>query len=228
MSLEQSPAADCATGADTARLQTWTGRYAVSPGLFEIRPRCLPRDVQPILDESLDCIIGYHRRFGIRSHLFDLNGDMFAVREDLTSLQPLEKRDPVLVSGKLWNEQVRGITTLGLMGTGVTLAPAALAQLRARFAGLAQSSLLYREAALVRMDDAQRFVPVHILRLAMRHGDRIAPPPGLVRGTRYLARMLIRRQPFILDLVTANTNTTIVQFEYWRYADILPASRSRV
>lgn len=35
--------------------------------------------------------------------------------------------------------------------------------------------------------------------------------------------MLIRRQPFMLDLVTLNGNTTIVDFEYWRYVDRLPA-----
>ncbi|KAI3589790.1 hypothetical protein D9X30_5373 [Cupriavidus sp. U2] len=225
MSLELTPA-NAETGAETdaAALKTWTGRYAVSAGLFEVRPRYLPRDARPILDDDLDCIIGYHRRFGLRSHLYDLNGDMFSVAEDLSNLPPPEKRDPLMVVGGLWRANVRGVTAVGLTGTGATLATATLAQLRTRFARLAQSSLLYRGAALARMDDPQRFVPVHILRLAMRHGESVTPPPGLTRASRYLASMLIRRQPFMLDVVTANGNTTIVDFEYWRYADALPAA----
>ncbi|WP_066735830.1 hypothetical protein [Cupriavidus sp. D384] len=225
MSLELSPAnTENDYGADAGLLKTWTGHYAVSAGLFEVRPRYLPRDARPILDEDLDCIIGYHRRFGLRSHLYDLNGDMFAVSEDLSSLPPPEKRDPLVVVGGLWRANVRGLTAVGLTGTGAALAPATLAQLRTRFARLAQSSLLYRGAALARMDDPQRFVPVHILRLAMRHGEATAAPPALTRASRYLTCMLIRRQPFMLDLVTMNGNTTIVDFEYWRYVDALPAA----
>jgi hypothetical protein len=225
MSLELSSAnAETGAGASPAALQTWTGHYAVSAGLFEIRPRYLPRDVRPILDEDLDCIIGYHRRFGLCSHLYDLNGDMFSVYEDLSTLPPPEKRDPLMVVGGLWRANVRGLTAVGLTGTGANFTPATLAQLRTRFARLAQSSLLYQGAALARMDDPQRFVPVHILRLAMRHGDAVAPPPGLCRASRYLSCMLIRRQPFMLDVVTLNGNTTIVDFEYWRYVDALPAA----
>lgn len=225
MSLELPPAlATSDSNPDATALQTWTGRYAVSAGLFEIRPPFLARDARPVFDEDLDCIIGYHRRFGLRSHLYDLNGDMFAIWEDLTAIPAPEKRDPLLVVGGLWSENVRGVTPLGMTGTGATLAPSSLAQLRGRFAGLAKSTLLYWGAALARMNDTQRFVPVHILRLAMRHGDLAPAPSSLPRGARYLARMLIRRQAYMLDLVTANGNTTIVDFEYWRYADALPAA----
>ncbi|WP_257993422.1 hypothetical protein [Cupriavidus pauculus] len=185
MSLELSPAsADGFAETHAAALKTWTGHYAVSAGLFEIRPPYLPRDARPVLDEDLDCIIGYHRRFGLRSHLYDLNGDMFSVSEDLSSLPPPEKRDPLMVVGGLWRANVRGLTGVGLTGTGATMPAATLAQLRTRFAHLAQSSLLYRDAALTRMDDPQRFVPVHILRLAMRHGETVSPPPGLPRASR--------------------------------------------
>ena len=41
-----------------------------------------------------------------------------------------------------------------------------------------------------------------------------------------MIRLRIRRLPFMLDLVTAQANTTIVGFEYWRYADALPATGS--
>ncbi|GJG96291.1 hypothetical protein [Cupriavidus pauculus] len=224
MSLELLPAStDIDPAMEADALRTWTGRYAVSAGLFEIRPCYLPRDTRPILDEDLDCIIGYQRRFGQRSHLYDLNGAMFSITEDCSPQAPPEKRDPLLVVGGLWRENVRGPTALGLTGTGAALAPAMLAQLRTRFASLAKSSLLYRNAAMTRMEDPQRLVPVHILRLAMRYGERIAPPSILKRAARYQVRMLIPRLPFILDLVTTNANTTIVDFEYWRYADTMPA-----
>ena len=38
------------------------------------------------------------------------------------------------------------MTALGLTGSGMALAPAMLAQLRTRFAGLAERPLLYRRA----------------------------------------------------------------------------------
>lgn len=208
-------------------LKPWTGRHAVSAGLFEIRPRFLPADVRPVLDDDLDCIIGYYRRFGARAHLFDLDANACWVWEETQPLPPPEKRDPVLVVGGLWVENARGVTALGLTGTGAPLSAPVIASLRSRFAALARSPLLYSEAALARMEDPQRFLPVHILRLAMSHGERAAPPLAQPDARRYLARMLVRRQPFMVNLVTAHEDTTILDFEYWRYADTMPAAAWR-
>jgi len=216
------PLVNDARSAGAAR--TWTGRYAVSAGLFEIRPARIPSDVTPVFDDDLDCIIGYQRSFARRCHLFDLNGEMLSVWEDTRELPPPEKRDSLMVVGGLWKANVRGMTALGLYGSGLALAPTTLARLRNRFARLARAPLLFAEAAHARMSDAQRFAPVHILRLAMRHGEQHDPPPGLNGVSHYLARLQIRRLPFMLDLVTADKDTTIVRFEYWRYADALPAT----
>jgi hypothetical protein len=208
----------------SGRTLTWTGHYAVSAGLFEIRPPRIPRDARPVFDEDLDCIIGYQRSFGGCYQLYDLNGDMTAIWEGLQDTVPVEKRDPMLVVGGLWAANVRGLTALALPGIGSAMAPTTLALLRKRFSGLAAAPLLFTAAAHTTMNDAHRFVPVHILRLAMRHGDRIQPPPGVPGAARYLARMAIRRRPCMLDVVTTHGNATIVQFEYWSYADTLPAA----
>ncbi len=227
MSLELSPTyAESEATADAARI--WTGRHATSAALFEIRSPYLPRDVQPILDEDHDCIVGYYRRFANRSHVFDLNANMVAVWQDRKKWPPPAKRDPVLVVGGDWGEGVHGATPISLTGAGLALTPTVLAHLRKVFGVLAQPTLLYREAALARMVDAHRYVPCHVLRLAIRYGEPSEPPYGLPRAARYLSRMLIRRQPYLLDLVTMNVNTTIVQFDYWRYADNLPATGAAV
>lgn len=202
----------------------WTGHYAASAGLFEIRPPRLPRDTRPVFDEDLDCIIGYQRSFNERHHLYDLSGDMVAIWEGMKDPLPPEKRDPLLVVGGLWAAHVRGMTALALPGTGSAMASGTLALLRKRFSGLSPAPLLFTAAAHATMDDTKRFVPVHILRLAMRHGDPITPPPDIPGAARYLARMLIRRRPCMLDVVTTHANATVVQFEYWAYADTLPVA----
>jgi len=178
----------------------------------------------PVFDDDLDCIIGYQRSFARRCHLFDLNGEMLGVWEDTRELPPPEKRDSLLVVGGLWKANVRGMTALGLYGSGMALAPTTLARLRNRFARLAQAPLLFAEAAHGSMSDAQRFAPVHILRLAMRHGEQHSPPPGQSGVSRYLARLFVRRLSFTLELITADKDTTVVRFDYWRYADALPAT----
>ncbi|WP_454764356.1 hypothetical protein [Cupriavidus campinensis] len=223
MSLDVLPAEITLQAASGLAL-TWTGHYAAPAALFEIRPPRIPRDVRPVFDEDLDCIIGYQRGFGERYHLYDLNGDMMAIWEGMKDSLPAGKRDPLLVVGGLWAANVRGITALALPGTGSAMAATTLALLRKRFSGLSPAPLLFTAAGHANMDDPKRFVPVHILRLAMRHGERIKPPPDLPGAARYLARMTIRRRPYMLDVVTANANATIVQFEYWAYADTLPAA----
>lgn len=207
MSLDLLP--ENADLASTAAPRPWTGRYAVSAGLFEIRPRQLPCDVRPVLDDDLDCIIGYQRTFAYRSYRYDLNGNMLAVWEAMKDLSPPEKRDSVLVVG--------GHRCPDCADHGGAIAQAFR---RSRTLAAAVHRGTHR-----RMDDPERFLPVHILRLAMRHGERAAPPPGWPGATRYLVRMLIRRLPFTLDVVTANTDTVVVQFDYWRYADTLPDAR---
>ena len=52
----------------------------------------------------------------------------------------------------------------------------------------------------------------------------MAPRSGLTRASHYLICRMIQRQPFMLDLVTMNGNTTIADLEYWRYVDALPAA----
>jgi tryptophan 2,3-dioxygenase len=83
---------------------------------------------------------------------------MLGVWEAMTALPPPEERDSLMVVGGLWKANVRGMTALGLNGSGMALAPAMLAQLRSRFAALADTPLLYAEAARARMSDPQRFV----------------------------------------------------------------------
>ncbi len=80
MSLDVLPD-EIALQAVSGQTLTWTGHYAVSAGLFEIRPPRIPRDARPVFDEDLDCIIGYQRSFGGCYHLYDLNGDMTAIWE---------------------------------------------------------------------------------------------------------------------------------------------------
>ncbi|MGO4305946.1 hypothetical protein [Cupriavidus sp. RAF12] len=144
MSLDLLPseyAAQLAIGA----IRPWTGHHAGSASLFEVRPPHIPCDVRPVFDEDLDCIIGYHRVFRERCYLYDLTGDMAAIWEGMKDLPPPAQHDTLLVAGGLWAANVRGMTALGIAGSGVALAPTTLAQLRKRFAGLTQVPLHFTE-----------------------------------------------------------------------------------
>lgn len=200
-----------------ARARAWTGRYPHSAGSFEIRPWRLPRDVLPVYDEELDCIVGYQRAFARRCQLHDLNGDVSEVWACTTFLPEPDLRDRLLVVGGLWTARVRGMTPLGVAGCGAAVTPTAVGALRRRFMALAQSPLFYAESAHARMQERASFVPVHILRLALRHGDRLATPPELGAVSRYSAIMWLRRTPHVLDVLMSADGSTVLRFDYWHY-----------
>lgn len=209
-----------------AHARAWTGRYPASAGMYEIRPRNLPRDVLPIYDEELDCIVGYQRAFARRCQLHDLNGEVIEVWACTAFLPEPDFRDSLLVIGGLWTTRVRGMTAAGVPGCGAPVTPTATSALRQHFMTLAQSPLFYTEAALARMQNRDTFVPVHIIRQAVRHGERLPTPPELGAVSRYSTIMWLRQMPCVLDVLTSNDGSTVLRFDYWHYLEMPPAAIS--
>ncbi|CAG2151382.1 hypothetical protein [Cupriavidus plantarum] len=207
-----------AIDAACAQARAWTGPYPAPAGIFEVRPRRLPCDALPVYDDELGCVVGYLRTHARRGQLMNLDGDVIAVWACNAFLPEPDLRDDVLVVGGLWTPRVRGMTPLGIAGSGAPVMPNAVSMLRQHFMALAQEPLFYTEAALARMQELAHFVPVHILRLALRHGDRLAPPAGLAGVARYSSLMWLRRVPHVLDVATSADGLTILRFEYWHYA----------
>lgn len=152
----------------------WSGTYPGSPGRFQLRVHRLPRDAVPVYDDDIDCIIGYQRIFGRVAYAFDLLGEsarLWSLQDDDAVPCSGETR---LTVGDLWQPGVRAMTRAGQWGCGALIGKEAHATLRRRFAELSNASLLLAPAALQRMSDVEQFVPIHILRLAILTGRRVA------------------------------------------------------
>jgi len=155
----------------------WSGRSPISSGQFDVRPPNVPRTAKPIYDADLDCIIGYQTGLSGVFRTYDLEGRV-SVSERPLEAPLFDPFDVVFVIGGLWKAGVRQLTRAGVRGLGVTMGQVTLLGLRARFSALSKRPLRFAAAPLAHMQEEGRFVPVHILRLAIRYGKRTADPKG--------------------------------------------------
>ncbi|CAG2137533.1 hypothetical protein [Cupriavidus numazuensis] len=193
----------------------WAGRYPVSPGWFEIRPVRIPRDARPVYDEDFDCITGYHRHFGRTALTYDLLGGFVAIDEvGEAGLQ--QAGAPYLAIGALWQPGAAGVTRAGFHAEGAALGARTGASLRERVIELSRLPLHFSMAALADMQQAERFVPLHILRLAMRCGCCEPSTDHEDTATaRYTAGITRKRVPALLELVVRVADRTILRIRQW-------------
>lgn len=205
--LSQTPAMQAAF--------TWAGHYPVSPGWFEVRPVHVPRDARPVYDEDLDCVTGYHRTFGRTALTYDLLGSFVTIDESRES-SPNQAALPHLAIGTLWQPQARGMTRAGFHAEGAALDARTCGKLRERFIRLSRLPLHFSTEALADMQQAERFVPLHILRLAIRCGCREAPSGGDEAATvRYTAGITRKREPALLELAVRIADRVILRIRQW-------------
>ncbi|WER47001.1 hypothetical protein CupriaWKF_05355 [Cupriavidus sp. WKF15] len=199
----------------TQAVFAWAGRYPVSPGWFEIRPVRVPRDARPVYDEDLDCITGYHRIFGPTALTYDLLGSFVKI-DEAHEASPRQVAPPYLAIGALWQPEACGMTRAGFHAEGAALDARTCGKLRERFIRLSRLPLHFTAEALADMQQAERFVPLHILRLAMRCGCREAPTgdaeAASVRCTVGISR---KRQPALLELAVRLSDRVILRIRQW-------------
>ncbi|NOV27573.1 hypothetical protein E5S69_29210 [Cupriavidus necator] len=189
----------------------WTGRNPVSPGWFEMRSARVPRDARPVYDEDMDCVIGYHRRFAAVAATYDLIGGVVTL--DACTDDEGSTRAPLLVAGALWQPRAHGVTRLGSEGEGLAAPAGTLAWLRGRFIALARQPLHFSPTALADMCEPEQFVPLHILRLAIRCG---APPAA--DTARFIAQITRRGIPTALELKLRPRDHTVLCLRTWPVA----------
>jgi len=209
---ESGPAPDLPPQPATCSLR-WDGHAPVSPGWFEMRPAGLPRDTRPLYDEDLDCVLGYQRSFGGRSYVYDLLGEIACIEErDAPDTVPPDT--PFVVVGSLWSPGVRSLTRTGFEGIGTDIDGNAIAALRQRFYGLSRLTLRFAPAALADMHDPERFVPIHMLRMAFRLGER-SPCRSRSRGIYHYRTPMTRRWlPQLLQVSIREEDCTILAIQF--------------
>jgi hypothetical protein len=201
---------------DTADEPSFAWDAALKPsgtGLFDIRPPSVPFDAKPIYDADLDCIIGYQREFGGVSRVYSLDGTISVSEKPLESplIDPL---DVLFIVGGIWREGLRGLTEWGMKGVGSSMGRATLFGLRARYYALMQRPLQFATKPLVHMQNPGRYVPVHVLRLAIKYGKRTPDPQGTKGLFMYTYPMMRNGRSYVLEILVRERDYTILHFVF--------------
>lgn len=187
-------------------------------GLFDVRSPGVPFNAKPIYDADLDCIIGYQQEVAGVSRIYGLDGHVSVSEKPLES--PLfDPLDVLFMVGGFWRAGLRGLTEWGIKGIGSQIGRETLFGLRARYYALAQRPLQFSAKALVRMKEPGRFVPVHILRLAIKYGVRTPDPQG--EAGLYMYKIAMSRlgknqvgKDYILEVLVNEKDYIIYHFQY--------------
>jgi hypothetical protein len=181
--------------------------------IFELRPPGVSNRAKPIYDEQLHAIIGYQDELAGISRIYSLDGTVSLIEEPLET--PLfDPFDIVLMVGSFWRVGVKGFTRWGIRGLGASIGEHTLFGLRSRYYALAQAPLKFGAKPLKHMHNPKRFVPVHILRLAIRYGKR-GPDPQNIKGlAMYKHAIRVDGKPYMLEILVREKDYTILHFLY--------------
>ncbi|WP_155887987.1 hypothetical protein [Cupriavidus sp. WS] len=196
------------------RSYAWNGGNPLPAHLFEIRPPTLPWAARPIHDEVLGCVIGYQEIVSGFSRTFDLEGKYVSLSEPGLEAPLLDPFDAILVVGGIWKAGVRGLVGAGTRSAGAAISGVTLMGLRTRFHALSRQPLRFAEKPLQHMGNPDRFVPVHILRLAIRHGRRTPDPRGYRGLFMYTVPMIRHGRQRTLEVLVREGDYTVLHFLY--------------
>lgn len=182
-------------------------------GLFDARPPGLSTNARPIYDADLNCIIGYQEELSGISRLYSIDGTVTLSEKPLES--PLiDPFDLLLIVGSFWRVGLRSFTSSGIRGVGVSITQSTLFGLRSRYHALMQRELRFAARPLMHMQNPDRYVPVHILRLAIRYGKR-APDPRAGEGLYMYTYPILRNgRSYMLEILVREKDQTILHFVY--------------
>ncbi len=185
----------------------------------------MPEAVTPIIDPDTGLLIGYRGR-GSVWNIYDIEGNWVSMGE--TGLErPLF--DPIDLIGGFGGKAVfrliaRAATSRAARYAAVGLSTELVATLRvclAKFTG--RGALKFTATTAAHMAERGRFVPVHILQLAVKYGKRVPDPDGVKGAFLYTIKMW-RQVPgeklalpfkeYTLEVVLRESDNMILHFLY--------------
>lgn len=197
---------------------------------FDIRPRNLPHNVKPIVDDESGLCIGYSllQAPGLW-RIYDADGLLIRFEEAPLKTPLIDPTDLALLAfgafrifqlGRgLLQTQARTVAAIKLNQTTVNL-------LRGRLKiGLNARRLKMTETAAKHMREPGRYVPLQIQEKAIRYGRRMPDPqnqPGLFRYEASMYRLVENKsrkgdffhKKFMLEVVVREKDWTITHFLY--------------
>ena len=212
---------------DEEAVQLDTSSIASIDDIFDVRSERIPSTAVPIYDDALGAVIGYRYQAPDNMYeLYDLDGNVVGLEEPGLSSPLIDPLDLIFFVGGIFRAIGRGIitgivrtaprvaATTAIRVTSGRLAVSVLGAMRSIFRGLTIRSLKFTATTSARMATSGRFVPVHILHLAIKYGRRVADPQGVQGAFQYTIKMFKNGRPYNLEVVVRESDWTILHFVY--------------
>jgi len=203
-------------------------RPASSSEYFQIVSGKVPAGAIPVFDDAHHVAIGYRTPYvGGIARVYDLEGRQVYIEELPLETPLFDPIDLILIVGSVGRIIVRGLTRAGAEVASEVAAKAAsralsvegASILRVIFRSIMQRELRFTATTAARMAQPGRFVPIQILKLAVRYGVRDADPAGVAGAFRYSIKVLraskVIGKPakeYMLRIVVRESDGTILHF----------------
>lgn len=198
---------------------------------FAIAVPSLPHGARPVIDDVLGGCVGFiHEGAKNVWHVFDVSGQCVGIEEAALEAPLFDPYDVILIGPAIVKFMRAGFSaaprlTSGRAGASATskITNRILPLLRSRMRRLSVRPLQFTETTARHMSNPGRFVPVHILQLAIKHGKRMPDPQKVAGVFRYEARMsrfvkrgtTYVRETKTLEVVVRESDRTILHFMYY-------------
>lgn len=183
----------------------------------------------PIVDG--DCVIGFKNYSFGTERIYDSQGKIISVNEKGLKHPLLDPLDVIFVGGSVARSVLRGgirISFGDALKTGLSVGTEILDSntisiLRRNFLLQNTRELKFTNTTLERMNSPSRYVPIPILKLAIRYGKRRPDTDGVARCFEYTIPMTRWSRTtggdptrYILEVVVREKDWTVMHFLYKR------------
>lgn len=198
---------------------------------FAVAVPSLPHGARPIIDDQSGACVGFiHEGAKNVWHIFDVSGHCVGIEESPLETPLIDPYDLILIGPAVVKFMRAGFSAVARLATGRAAVSATskitsriLPLLRSRLQGLSVKRLQFTETTAKHMANPGRFVPVHILHLAIKYGKRIPDPQKVAGVFRYeirMSRFVKRGRTFVreqktLEVVVRESDWTILHFMYY-------------
>lgn len=195
--------------------------------VFDLRPPGIPIGAVPVFDDILHAVIGYRHECATGVYrLYDLKGKIVGMEEKGLETPLLDPLDLIFFAGGIFraigksvvNGAVRKAPKIAALTaprlSARVLAVSLLGGMRTTFKGLSVGTLKFTATTSARMATKGRYVPLHILHLAIKYGKRAADTQGVKGAFLYTAKMVRNGTEYTLEVVVRESDWTILHFLY--------------
>ena len=196
-------------------------------GYFQVSRVLLPPGAVPIVED--DTVIGYRRVVQGNTWTCDLDDHTVSIVEPGLGTPPIDPLDVIFLVGSIGRVALRGMVKAGIevagdvagKATTEALASTTTSALRYAFRRLVQRELQFTGTTAAHMAERARYVPINILKLAVRYGVRDADPRGVTGAFRYTIplwkagkRLGDPPKRYVLTVILREQDWTILHFDY--------------